>query len=202
MESTKMNRIAELDALVAQFSLNAHPFYQDWRMGTLPMEKLRDYAGEYGQFVGTIADGWETLGIERYAEEERVHERLWADFQLEIGMTPRSNRPATENLVTSARNLFKANKATALGALYAFEAQQPETARSKFDGLSEHYGTSEKGKEYFLVHADDVAEIELLRSLVEGVSDAEFLQAKHACATVCAAMLGALDGVYFTEQAA
>jgi pyrroloquinoline-quinone synthase len=196
-----MNRIAELDALVAQFSLNAHPFYQDWRMGTLPIDKLRDYAGEYGRFVCTIAEGWETIGNAHYAEEERVHERLWADFQLEIGAVAESNRSSTQTLVTAAMNAFTAKYATAIGALYAFEAQQPETSQSKLDGLSEHYGTSAKGKEYFKVHAGDMAEIELLRSMVLGLTDAGFIQAKHACATVCAAMLGALDGVYFAEAA-
>lgn len=190
-----MTRIQELDSLVQQFDLNAHPFYQDWRMGTLPMEKLRDYASEYGRFVATIAEGWETIGQQHYADEERYHERLWADFQLEIGATAGSSRPTTEALVSVARNNFK-SPASAIGALYAFEAQQPVTSQSKYDGLTEHYGTSDKGKEYFLVHAGDVAEIELLRGMLDGMSESEFRQAKHACATVCAAMLGALDGVY------
>lgn len=193
-----MTRVEELNALVNQFDLNAHPFYQDWRMGTLPMEKLRDYGNEYGKFVGTIAEGWETVGQAEYAEEERYHERLWAEFQLEIGTPSPSNRPTTQALVTVARENFK-TKSQAIGALYAFEAQQPVTSVSKYDGLTEHYGTSEKGKEYFRVHANDIAEIELLRKMVEGMSDAEYLQAKHACAAVCAAMLGALDGVYFVE---
>lgn len=190
-----MNRIEELDALVKLFDLNAHPFYQDWRMGTLPVENLRDYAAEYGRFVGTIAEGWETIGQSHYAEEERFHERLWADFQLEIGAAASKGRPTTEALVQVAKNNFK-TPAQAIGALYAFEAQQPVTSQSKYDGLTEHYGTSEKGKEYFKVHAGDIAEIELLREMVAGLSDSEFRQAKHACAAVCAAMLGALDGVY------
>ncbi len=194
-----MDRIAELNSIVDQFNLNAHPFYQDWRMGTLPVDKLRDYAGEYGRFVGTIADGWETLGESHYAEEEREHERLWTDFQLEIGALPLSNRASTEVLVNAASQYFGKNKATALGALYAFEAQQPHTSRVKLEGLKEHYQTTAKGQEYFLVHADDVAEVELLRSMVTNMSEGEYLQAKHACATVCAAMLGALDGVYYTD---
>ncbi len=190
-----MNRIQELDAIVKQYDLNAHPFYQDWRMGTLPVEKLRDYAAEYGKFVGTISEGWETLSLEKCVAEEKYHQQLWADFELEIGATAGQNHSTTETLVSVARNCFK-TKTQAIGALYAFEAQNPETTKSKYDGLTEHYGTSEKGKKYFLVHTTDFNEITLLREMLEGLSEAEFRQVKHACVSMCAAMLGGLDGVY------
>ncbi|HVL37778.1 MAG TPA: iron-containing redox enzyme family protein [Fimbriimonadaceae bacterium] len=190
-----MDRIAQLDALIAQFDLNSHPFYQDWRMGTLPIEKLRDYAAEYGRFVGTIAQGWDTVGEQGFAEEERVHERLWAQFQLAISSGAASSRPQTETLVTSARNLFS-TAPEAVGALYAFEAQQPHTSQSKLDGLNEHYQVSDAGKEYFAVHASDFAEAERLRHYVAEMSDDEFRKTKAACAVIAAAMWSALDGVY------
>jgi pyrroloquinoline-quinone synthase len=193
---TAKNRVQELDAIVDQYDLNRHPFYQDWRMGTLPLEKLRDYAGEYGRFVGTIADGWEILGEAHYAEEERVHERLWAGFRLEIGCDRMSNRPTTDTLVTSAKNAFS-QKATAVGGLYAFEAQQPHTSQVKLDGLKEHYAIREAGQEYFKVHANDVAERDLLQRMASEMTDAEFAQAKTACAVVGAAMWQALDGIYY-----
>jgi pyrroloquinoline-quinone synthase len=192
-----MTRVEQLDAIVAQFDLNGHPFYQDWRMGTLPMEKLRDYANEYGRFVGTIADGWEALGEQHYADEEREHERFWASFQLAIASGRATGRPQTDTLVTAAKNLF-ADKAAAVGALYAFEAQQPHTSQSKLDGLNEHYKVSEEGKHYFEVHAADFAEAELLRQYVAKLSDEEFAQTKTACAVLCSSMWGALDGVYYT----
>ena len=191
-------RVAELDAIVAQFDLNNHPFYQDWRMGTLPVEKLQDYAGEYGRFVATIAEGWETLGQTHYAEEERFHEELWADFSASIEADSISKRPTTETLVAAARNGF-ATKATAVGALYAFEAQQPHTSQVKLDGLKEHYAVGEKGQEYFRVHANDLAERELLRAMAGKMTDAEFAQTKAACAVVASAMWSALDGVYYAE---
>lgn len=167
-------------------------------MGTLPLEKLRDYAGEYGRFVGTIADGWETLGQAHYADEEREHERLWAAFQLGIGAERLSKRPQTDTLVHAARNTFSA-KSTAVGALYAFEAQQPQTSQVKLDGLKEHYAIAEAGQEYFKVHANDVAERDLLRQMAVEMTDAEFVQTKVACALVGAAMWSALDGVYYAE---
>ncbi|MCB8932173.1 MAG: iron-containing redox enzyme family protein [Fimbriimonadaceae bacterium] len=190
-----MSRIQELDAIVARHDLNTHPFYQEWVMGTLPMEKLQDYAAEYGRFVGTIAKGWDTIGEAGYAEEERVHERLWDDFKGAIGAGAPSGRGHTEALVTAADSLFS-YRPEAVGALYAFEAQQPITSRSKLDGLNAHYEVSEAGKEYFVVHADDVHEVENLKRRVEAMSDEEFARAKSACSVVCAAMWSALDGVY------
>lgn len=196
-----MNRIQELDTIIAQYDLNTHPFYVDWRMGTLPKEKLVDYAGEYGRFVGTIAEGWETLGEKHYADEERYHETLWGDFQRELGFTKASDRPQTRTLETAALNLF-GEKTEAAGALYAFEAQQPITSRTKLDGLLEHYSMSDKGREYFRVHADDLAEAELLRARIQAMSDEEFARTKTACALLCAAMWNALDGVYYGDSIA
>mgnify|MGYP000850458140 CR=1 FL=1 len=191
-------RVQELDAIVDQFDLNRHPFYQDWRMGTLPVEKLKDYAGEYGQFVGTIAEGWETLGETHYAEEEREHEVLWSDFKSAIQADKVSSRPSTATLVSAAKNAFSA-PATALGALYAFEAQQPHTSQVKLDGLIEHYTVSEAGQKYFKVHANDIAERDLLRERAAKMTGAEFAQTKIACALLGAAMWSALDGVYYAE---
>lgn len=191
-----MDRIQQLDALVAQFDLNTHPFYQAWRMGELPTEKLIDYAGEYGRFVATIAEGWEALGETHYAHEERDHEVLWDDFKAAIGSEKLSNRPETEVLVTAARELFR-ERATAAGALFAFEAQQPNTSQSKLAGLNEHYTVSDKGKEYFRVHAGDFAEVEDLKKTIAAMSDEEFARTRAACAVVCAAMWTALDGVYY-----
>lgn len=194
-----MTRVEQLDAIVKQFELNGHPFYQDWKMGTLPAWQLALYANEYEQFVGTIDEGWETLGETFYAEEEREHELLWASFKTAVGAKDSEVAPSTQTLVTAATNLFK-TKPEAIGALYAFEAQQPYTSSAKLQGLNEHYSVSEEGKEYFRVHADDVAEVELLRQRVDVLSDEEFARAKTACAIVCSAMYGALDGVYFSRQ--
>lgn len=190
-----MSRIEVLDAIVARHDLNTHPFYVEWTMGTLPVAKLQDYAAEYGHFVGTIAKGWDTIGEAGYADEEREHEVLWSHFQGAIDSKPSAGRAHTHTLVTAANNLFGCAP-EAVGALYAFEAQQPHTSRAKLDGLNKHYSVSEAGKEYFVVHADDVHEVENLRARVEAMSEAEFERTKSACSVVCSAMWSALDGVY------
>lgn len=196
-----MTRVEQLDAIVKQFELNGHPFYQDWKMGTLPEWMLAIYGDQYGHFVGTIAEGWQTLGEKFYAEEEREHEVLWSSFKNAVGSKDSGISPSTDILVTASSNLFK-SKPEAIGALYAFEAQQPYTSRAKLDGLNEHYAVSEEGKEYFRVHADDIAEVELLKKYADNLSEEEFARAKNACAIVCSAMYGALDGIYFSRELA
>jgi pyrroloquinoline-quinone synthase len=195
-----MDRISQLDALVSQFDLNSHPFYQDWRAGTLPVEKLRRYAAEYGRFVGTVATGWEALEEPQYAEEERLHERLWAKFQLAVGAGPARSCAHVDSMVTAAQNSYK-SAPEAAGALYAFEAQQPSTSQSKLDGLKEHYSIEGEGAEYFAVHAGDVRERDLLRERVKAMTDEEFARCKSACALMCAAMWSGLDGVYLDAAA-
>lgn len=192
------DRVSQLDAIVDTYDLNKHPFYQAWRMGTLPEEKLKDYAAEYGKFIATIDQGWETLGFGHYAQEEREHVVLWGQFKEELGNPTSSGKPQTAVLAHSASTMFS-TKAEALGALYSFEAQQPNTSQSKLDGLNEHYNFSEKGKEYFVVHASDFNEVEDLRKTVQTFTDEEFERAKSACTVVCSAMWAALDGIYYAN---
>lgn len=191
-----MTRIEQLEAIVAQNDLNLHPFYQEWRAGTLPKYKLVDYSGEYGLFVATIAEGWDTLGESEYAEEERHHEILWDDFRGALGFETLSERPQTSTMVSAARSLFS-TKPEAVGALFAFESQQPFTAQSKLDGLNEHYPITDEGKKYFVVHASDFAEVETLKQHIASLSDEEFARTKTACAILSAAMWGGLDGIYY-----
>lgn len=190
-----MDAISELNAIIKKFDLNNHPFYQEWREGTLPVSRLAAYAGEYSHFVATIAKGWDTLGEHKIAEEERHHEKLWARFQKALNASGDLKNHETMRLVSLASAAF-AKPESAAGALYAFEAQQPNTSKTKLDGLDAHYCLSDKAKEYFAVHADDVAEAEILALYIKGLDKKEQAQAKKACEEVCEAMWGALDGVY------
>lgn len=191
-----MDRIARLDAIVKQFDLNTHRFYTDWRNGTLPTEKLSDYAAEYGRFVSTIASGWETVGRHDYAKEEREHEVMWSAFQSGLPAGNFVAKAQTNVLVDSAQKLF-AVLPEALGALYSFEAQQPITSQTKLDGLNKHYSLTESQKEYFAVHAGDVREVEDIREMMLELSDSEFERAAGACTVLCASMWAALDGIYY-----
>ena len=192
-----MDRTAELDQIIAKYDLNQHPFYQEWVAGTLPVAKLQAYAAEYGHFIATIADGWDVLGMHDIAEEERWHEKLWSDFRDSIGARSTCENAETKDLVAKSK-AGSASRDAAIGALYAFEAQQPHTSASKLKGLNAHYTVSEEGKRYFEIHAEDVTEPQLLAKLASELSDEQFLIAKENCDAVCQAMWTALDGVYKT----
>lgn len=192
------DRIAEIDQIIARHDLGQHPFYQNWRNGTLPKAKLATYSSEYGEFVKTIGQGWATVGLPQYVQEETEHVGLWATFRDELGAPEGATNTQTKALVDVARNLF-ATRPEAVGALYAFEAQQPATATTKLDGLRAHYGVSEKAEEYFVVHARQHSEYQDLQVMLNAMSDDDFARAKTACAFLATAMWSGLDGVYYTD---
>jgi pyrroloquinoline-quinone synthase len=195
-----MSRASELRAIIDRHDLNTHPFYVDWRMGTLPMEKLQDYAHGYGRFIGAIASGWDAAGEPGIGDVERAHVALWNRFAEATDGTVGDRSPANRShfaaLESSAKAAF-CHKPEALGALYAFERQQPTTASTKLDGLKEHYPISDAGREYFEVHKDDWDEPALLERKIDELTDSEFARAKTACAVICTTMWMALDGAYY-----
>ena len=193
-------RTDELDAIVRQYDLNAHPFYADWRAGTLPIERLADYADEWAPFIGAVEAGWERIGFPAYAAEEREHEALWARFRAALGASGEMRRPQSKTLLAVGEHAF-ASVPEALGALYSFEVQQPATASSKLAGLREHYAGSvdPEGQRYFVEHAVETDEPGMLAGLIDSLSDGEFARARTACAIFSAAAWGALDGVYYSD---
>jgi pyrroloquinoline quinone (PQQ) biosynthesis protein C len=108
--------------------------------------------------------------------------------------------PQSRTLAAVGENAFEAIP-EALGALYSFEVQQPATAKSKLDGLREHYaGTvDEDAQEYFREHAVETDEPAMLAARIDGLSEDDFARTRTACAIFSAAAWGALDGVYFAE---
>lgn len=194
------NRIDELDAIVRQFDLNEHPFYQDWRAGTLPIERLAEYADEWAPFIGVVDAGWERIGYPEYAAEEREHDLLWARFRAALGPDGQMTRPQSRALLAVGENAF-AEIPEALGALYSFEVQQPVTASSKLAGLREHYAgaVDADAQQYFVEHAVETDEPAMLAARIDALSDAGFARARTACALFSAAAWGALDGVYYSD---
>jgi len=193
-------RIDELDAIVRQFDLNEHPFYQDWRAGTLPIERLAEYADEWAPFISAVDQGWERIGYPEYAAEEREHDVLWSRFRAALGADREMTRPQSRALLAVGENAF-ASVPEALGALYSFEVQQPVTASSKLAGLREHYaGTVDAdAQQYFVEHAVETDEPAMLAARIDALSDAGFARARTACALFSAAAWGALDGVYYSD---
>jgi pyrroloquinoline-quinone synthase len=185
-----------LDSILEKWDLLKHPFYQAWSAGTLPVDALKVYAAEYGAFINSLADGWNTLGDAETAHEEEEHAELWEQFAnaLETKIsTPEISQ--TTDLVNTAKALFN-TPATTLGAMYAFEAQQPATAKSKLDGLKEHYSLPVEVEPYFEVHSANWHESEKILSAVEKLSSEEQAQVEQACENMAEALWNALTGIH------
>lgn len=190
-----MDLHAELASILEKWDLLNHPFYQSWSAGDLPVDKLKAYAREYGAFVRTVPHGWQALGEAETVAEEQEHARLWDAFAGCLGTYVGEPELAeTEALLQAAQDAF-ATPVTALGGLYAFEAQQPATARSKLDGLRLHYDVPSAGETYFEVHADDNHEAEELLEQLNELSAEDQILAIDACESVAQALWGGLDGV-------
>ncbi|HWP31057.1 MAG TPA: hypothetical protein VNK96_04950 [Fimbriimonadales bacterium] len=200
-----MNPVSEFREIILQYDLNKHPFYVAWREGTLPIEKLQRYAHDYGKFIASIPKAWETLSENRIANEERYHVSLWEEFRNAVDekvgrRISFSSIPEMEELCMEAERCFK-KPAESLGALYAFEYQQPGTSKTKLEGLRKFYHLEENGEKYFEVHENDFAEPKLLEKRIKKLQNRDYLCAKIACSRMSASIWRALDGLMREEPA-
>ena len=188
-----------LDSRISKFNLLKHPFYQAWSAGELPVEALKCYAREYGAFISTIPKGWETINAAETAEEETEHIEMWKDFAdgLDTEISD-AQIPQVKTLLNTADNLFS-NRETALGALYAFEAQQPETAKSKLTGLKAFYQLPEKVEPYFEIHSHNEHEAEELLERIGALSSDAQEVVVQSCEQMSNALWDALTGIHDAE---
>jgi pyrroloquinoline-quinone synthase len=190
--------IQHLDRAVAQHSLLGHPFYVAWSMGELPVEALRDYAREYGTFIATISDGWRAARLQAVAEVEEHHTHVWeTSFAASLGTSiSQAEVPQVNDLLALCGEMFS-DEVTALGALYAFESQQPLTAQTKLKGLEEHYTQLPAASgEYFRLHEMDYDEPAILRHKINTLSETDRERALDACRRMSQALYEALSGIY------
>src|ERR1043166_1286500 len=153
-----------------QYDLLKHPFYIAWNKGNLTKEQMAIYAGEYGSFIQLISRGWQTAGEQAIAKEEEDHYVLWKKFAESLDTkTSGATIKEVNELANSVNNSF-GSYASALGALYAFEAQQPATASSKLEGLKKHYTRWRADETYFDVHQSDFEEPALLEEKINLLS--------------------------------
>lgn len=186
----------ELDDRIQPWKLLKHPFYQAWESGKLPVEALQTYAREYGAFIGQLPSGWALLLDEGTAQEEREHAALWHEFAVGLD-TDVSNPglPAVAELVKKADGLFSRLE-TALGALYAFEVQQPETAKTKLEGLRKHYDLPDLAEAYFEVHSANDHEAAKLLAQIAMLHPGDREAAFAACEQMSEALWNALTDIY------
>ena len=184
-----------IDEIVEKHSLLNHPFYQAWEMGTLSGSALRTYAWQYSNFIGKISEGWRACGNEEIAKEEEEHLDLWLDFAKSLG--EKTEGPVIEEVSALVEGCDRSNSslATALGALYAFERQQPQTSKSKLAGLRSNYAALNADEVYFEVHENDDEEPAMLLAMIEKLSPADQEAALGSCEEVCELLWDALSGI-------
>lgn len=197
MNST-ISTVETMRAAIAEFDLLQHPFYRAWSAGTLPESALATYAREYGCFIAVLDRGWQTLGEDESAKVERDHVKLWNDFAraLDTSVTQTPSRNAVQALVDEAKASFE-SPASAAGALYAFELQQPATAKSKLEGLDTHYASLPTDiRPYFTAHAGESGEDVMLENKIAKMSADDQKIAMTACARMSTALWNALSDIH------
>lgn len=191
----------QLNDILSARDLLQHPFYQAWSAGTLPADKLKLYAKEYGTFINLIQAGWESCHEKDIAAIEGEHYILWKDFSDSLGNGAiEASIDEVKGLTDACDRHFK-DYASALGALYAFEAQQPATATSKLKGLRDHYAGLQADETYFKVHVDDEDEPALILQKMASLSSEDQDLAIHACRNVADQLWNALSGIMDAEMA-
>jgi pyrroloquinoline-quinone synthase len=176
---------SDLLAAVMQHSMLKHPFYVAWSEGKLSREVLQEYAKQYyahvrafPTYVSAVHSHCEDLEtrqmlLENLIEEEQGtenHPELWLRFAESLGVTRDDVRnaellPKTKASVARLKQLAQSSDyREGLAALYAYESQIPEVAKTKRAGLKEFYGIDdERGVSFFRVHES----IDLLHKEVE-----------------------------------
>ena len=213
--------IDEIASIIDERSLLKHPFYQAWQRGDLTREHLRGYASQYYQHVlafpqyvsaahAICPDQRERQDLlENLIEEERGdenHPELWLRFAEGVGATRGEVEhsqplPETDALVATFRDATSRRSfAEACAALYVYESQVPDVARTKIAGLKQFYGVDdERTLQFFEVHigADEI-HAEVGAGMVRRhVTDAPEREVVLATARECAdALWGFLDGCY------
>jgi pyrroloquinoline-quinone synthase len=127
-----------------------HPFYQRWSRGEVSPEELRAYAAQYRHFEAalpmhlqsvaeTAADAALRAQALRNLDDEAGHLFLFDAFAAGLG-EPRADAPspAMSRLLDVYRQARARSAVEGFAALLAYEAQSPDVAATKAQGLREH----------------------------------------------------------------
>jgi pyrroloquinoline-quinone synthase len=217
---TREEFLESLDELVLAKHLLKHPFYRLWNEGKLTRENLREYAVSYypqvaafPRYVSGVHAGCEDAALrqellENLIEEERGdqnHPALWRKFAAALGagdseLSPSARTPEVAATVAEfLKTTHDGSTSEGLAALYAYESQIPEIAKTKREGLKAFYGIDDdEATRFFSVHEEaDVwhrqVEREALGRVAATASDRE--RALAAASRCLDALNRALDGV-------
>ncbi len=218
---TNSEFLQKLDETIKRHSLLKHPFYLLWNEGRLTQESLAEYAKQYYAHVKafpTYLSGvhsqcedfsvrqllLENLMDEEHGEEN--HPELWKRFAEGLGVEREDIESAellreTQESVGTLKQLTQSeNFRNGVAALYAYESQVPEIAKTKREGLTKFYGIDDsRTVSYFRVHETvDVEHSDTERSILTKYCTVEKtqIQALDSAEKSAKAMWTFLDGVY------
>ena len=216
--ASSFDLVAAIDRKIEELDLLKHPFYIGWTEGCLSRESLALYAEQYYQHVKAFPGYLQRLAERTEGElretvadnlQEELHPagphpKLWRDFAASLGvegaeLDSAQPLPGVSALIKTYNELAeKGSFAEAVAALYAYEAQVPEIAAQKIDGLRRFYNITEPGAlRYFSVHQEaDVRHRAAWRDWLakQPAEDSEAIVA--AAERSLKALWGALDAVY------
>ena len=220
-----------LDARVDSYDLLKHAYYQAWSAGELTQEDLREYASEYWHHVSAfpaylsalhsrLPDGaLRRMVLGNLADEEglihaqpdgRPHSDLWMDFAKGMGaeeaeVRARELGDETQALLAYFRAAMQQTPGAALAALYAYESRVPAIAKTKAEGLEQHYAADAVTRRYFTLHTTaDVHHAQVWRDALTAELAVQPEQAEAALAAAedaAKALWATLDGVERKRQA-
>jgi len=140
-----------------------HPFYRAWTMGEITRGQLGAYHQSYAEFIKQVPVYWERIvrgfrldspEAQEVVAEELSHIGLWEEWGRNLQQS--ATAPGMEDV---CREFDSFTPSQLLGALHAFEIQQPEVARTKKDGLLRFYGFREEELKYFDEHENEAKHI-------------------------------------------
>ena len=211
--------LTRIERQIADRSVLTHPFYQAWQRGELTPAALADYAGQYYHHVAAFPQYLSALHahtadpatrravLQNLVDEEAGtpnHPELWLQFAEGIGadraaLLATAAAPETTALVNTFHHLCgTASVAAGIAALYSYESQIPEVAKTKIAGLETHYGIrDDETLAYFRVHQEaDVEHAAVERGLLaRHLSDADAGDAAEASQAALDAVWNLLSGV-------
>ncbi len=209
--------VEALDEAVRRRRLLDHPFYEAWAAGELTLDDLAFYSTQYWRqveaFPGFLrslaprvddAEAREILESNLRDEVEDDHPAMWVDFAAWVGVNrseleERRVQPETATCIGAfADAAATASVPFALGMLYGYESQTPEVAKTKVEGLRDHYGIVGDGTRYFELHGE--LDVEHARDLGVALSkivrgDEDRAEAIAGAAAGAEAVWTLLDGV-------
>jgi pyrroloquinoline-quinone synthase len=213
-----MELVATIDELIEERHLLRHSFYTKWVAGTLPMGALQEYARQYyafestfPRFISALHSRSEDPGVRQalldnlWDEEhgDLNHQELWLRFAEGVGVAREDVRGAERNEATRGlidtyiRVSADGSVAAGVAALYAYEAQVPQVATAKIDGLKLRYAISDaRTLAFFETHAGlDVEHSQAERAIVAGLGAGHETEVVEATRDALDAWWNFLDAV-------